>query len=326
LNKIVNEESQELDHGIPRPADADRRVEPLPWESPKSTSEDAYAADRVRQIMENPSYRRADKDSDFLNTAETRGSRLDLDYSKANSLLTKHGVEHTIAVFGGTRISEPAAARRAENAAKTAVKKNPGDFALERQLQVARRVLAKSRYYEIARELGSIVGASGLGPADCRVTLMTGGGPGIMEAANRGAFDVGARSIGLNISLPQEQYPNPYVTPELCFTFRYFAIRKLHIILRARALVAFPGGFGTLDELFETLTLIQTRKIKPLPVILVGEEFWRGVFDADFLVDEGVIDQEDRDLFWFSDSAQATWDGICKWHRDAGASLLEDDN
>jgi uncharacterized protein (TIGR00730 family) len=145
-----------------------------------------------------------------------------------------------------------------------------------------------------------------------------------MEAANRGAFDVGAMSIGLNITLPHEQYPNPYVSEQLCFSVRYFAIRKLHFLMRAKALVVFPGGFGTLDELFETLNLVQSRKIKPLPVILVGESFWRDAIDPDFLVAEGVIDPEDRDLFWHAESAQQIWSQICEWHRKAGTPLVAD--
>jgi len=151
---------------------------------------------------------------------------------------------------------------------------------------------------------------------------MTGGGPGIMEAANRGAHDVGAESIGLNITLPNEQFPNPYVTPELCFSFHYFAMRKLHFLMRARALVAFPGGYGTLDELFEVLSLAQTRKIAPVPVILVGESYWRRAFDPDFLVGEGVIDPEDRDLFWFVESAEDAWRDILSWYETIGRPLL----
>ena len=151
--------------------------------------------------------------------------------------------------------------------------------------------------------------------------IVTGGGPGMMEAANRGAFDVGAKSVGLNIKLPHEQYPNPYVTPELCFSFHYFALRKLHFLLRAKALVAFPGGYGTLDELFEVLTLIQTRKIEPIPVVLVGEAYWRRAVDVDFLVDEGVIDFEDRELFRFAETAQEIWNGILHWHAASGEPL-----
>ncbi|HXY05341.1 MAG TPA: LOG family protein, partial [Burkholderiaceae bacterium] len=162
---------------------------------------------------------------------------------------------------------------------------------------------------------------AGSGPNDTRVMVVTGGGPGIMEAANRGAFDVGAKSIGLNIALPHEQYPNPYITPELCLRFHYFALRKLHFVLRARALVAFPGGYGTFDELFETLTLIQTRKIEPVPVVLVGEDYWRRAFDVDFLVDEGVIASEDREMFWYAETAEQIWDGILQWHESNGTPL-----
>ena len=144
-----------------------------------------------------------------------------------------------------------------------------------------------------------------------------------MEAANRGAFDAGAQSIGLNISLPREQYPNPYITPGLCFSFHYFSMRKLHFLLRAKALVAFPGGYGTLDELFELLTLIQTRKVKPMPVVLVGEAFWRGAVNFDFLVEEGVIDEEDRDLFWFAETAEEAWRGILAWHDASGHTWRE---
>ncbi|KSV88592.1 hypothetical protein D9M68_427640 [compost metagenome] len=142
-----------------------------------------------------------------------------------------------------------------------------------------------------------------------------------MEAANRGAFDAGAPSVGLNISLPHEQFPNPYVSPDLCFRVHYFAIRKLHFLLRAKALVVFPGGFGTLDELFETLTLVQTRKIKPIPIVLVGEEFWRRAVDIDFLIEEGVVDPEDRNLFWYAESGRQIWDDILNWHKEAGTPL-----
>jgi uncharacterized protein (TIGR00730 family) len=143
-----------------------------------------------------------------------------------------------------------------------------------------------------------------------------------MEAANRGALDQGCESIGLNITLPHGQYPNPYVYPELCFSFHYFAIRKLHFLLRARALVVFPGGYGTMDELFEVLTLVQTGKIAPLPVVLVGEAYWRRAFNPDFLLDEGMIGPEDHDLFWFAETAEEAWDGILRWYEDAGAPLL----
>jgi len=272
--------------------------------------------------MEDPAYRQADEDVDFLQEDDTRGIRLQLDYSKPEALLRKHGIEHTIVVFGSTRIPEPAAARRRVAQLEQALAESPDDTALQRKLDIARRILAKSHYYRVARDFGRLVGDSGNGPGDCRVVLMTGGGPGMMEAANRGAWETGAKTIGLNITLPHEQFPNPYLTPGLCMRFHYFALRKLHFLLRARALVAFPGGYGTLDELFETLTLIQTRKIAPLPVVLVGEDYWRRVIDFDFLVEEGTIDPEDRELFWFAETALDAWEGILQWHAANGTPLF----
>lgn len=306
---------------VPEPALPKQRSEPLPWEQKKDPLDDAFAESRIQAILNHPSYQRADQDPTFLRRADTRGPRLELDYLKPELLLQQHGIQHTVVVFGSTRICEPSQARRNAGQAETAAKLNPHDVNARANLDVANRILAKSKYYEIAREFGRIVGRFGNGPEDSRITLMTGGGPGIMEAANRGAFDVGAKSIGLNITLPHEQFPNPYVTPELCFNVRYFAIRKLHFLLRAKALVVFPGGFGTLDELFETLTLIQTRKINPLPVVLVGEEYWRRLFEPDFLVDEGVIDAEDRELFWFAQTASEAWDGVVAWHLKSGTPL-----
>ncbi len=308
---------------VPPPAHPARRREPLPDCHPKPGEEDPGAPGRVRAILESPGYRQADEDVEFLALDETRGVRLQLDYQKAEHLLSAAGVRHTIVAFGSTRIGEPGAARARAAALRGQLAAAPGDAALRRRLDVAERIVAKSRYYDEARELGRLVAACGNGAGGCRVLLMTGGGPGIMEGANRGAFDAGGKSIGLNITLPLEQYPNPYITPELCFRFRYFAMRKLHFLKRTRALVAFPGGFGTFDELFETLTLIQTRKIPPVPVVLVGEEFWRGAVDMDFLAAEGVIDEEDLELFWYADTAQEAWDGILDWHRRNGTPLVE---
>ena len=197
----------------------------------------------------------------------------------------------------------------------------PATQSLTRRLTIAERILAKSHYYDVAREFGRLVSEANDGRQRDHTVVMTGGGPGIMEAANRGAFDIGAKSVGLNVSLPHEQYPNPYVTTDLCFSFHYFALRKLHFLMRAKALVAFPGGYGTFDELFEVLTLIQTRKIKPIPVVLVAESYWRRAVDMEFLVDEGVIDPEDRELFWFAETAQDIWDSILHWHRASGEPL-----
>ena len=308
--------------GIPAPADPNQRKEPLPWQKPKPTSEDPESAQAVQAILRSASYRPAVEDIDFLGGDDTRGVRLQLDYLKADRVLKQHGIDHTIVVFGGTRIVEPAAAQRKLDELRTAISASPGDSELQSRLRVAQQVLAKSHYYSIAREFSELVAKSGKGPADSRLVVMTGGGPGIMEAANRGAHEAGGKTIGLNITLPHEQYPNPYVTPELCFQFHYFALRKMHFMLRARALVAFPGGFGTFDEMFETLTLIQTRKIKPVPVVLVGEAYWRKAFDVDFLVDEGVIDAEDRDLFWFAETAEDIWSGLLLWYQNNGEALI----
>jgi len=307
---------------IPGPAHPHRRREPLPWHEPKSARDDIDAPRRLQAILESATYREADRDVEFLQRDDTRGLRLQVDYLKPELFLEKHRICHTIVVFGSTRITEPAAAQRNVDAIRRALAEAPLDAERQRRLAIAERVLAKSRYYEVAREFGRLVGKAGERAEGARAVVVTGGGPGVMEAANRGAFDVGAKSIGLNITLPQEQYPNPYVTPELCFRFHYFAVRKLHFLLRARALVAFPGGFGTFDELFETLTLVQTRKIKPMPVILVGEAYWRRAVDMDFLLAEGAIDAEDRELFWFAETAQEIWDGIVHWYRLAGEPLF----
>lgn len=310
---------------VPTPAHPHSRREPLPWHRPKASDEDPDTPRRIQAILDSPSYLQADLDVGFLNLDETRGVRLQIDYLKPEMLLEQHGIQHTIVVFGSTRITEPIAAKRRVAELQAELDADPGDVALQRRLAIARRVLAKSHYYDVARDLGRLVSEAGAGPDGSRLVVMTGGGPGMMEAANRGAFDVNAKSIGLNINLPHEQYPNPYITPELCFRFHYFALRKLHFLLRTRALVAFPGGYGTFDELFETLTLIQTRKIKPVPIVLVGEDYWRQAFNVDFLVAEGVIDAEDRELFWFAEKAQDVWDGILHWHEANGTPLVKAD-
>lgn len=306
---------------VPVPAHPHKRREALPWQKPKPSHEDPHAPVGIKAILESSSYRQADKDVDFLNRYDTRGLRLQLDYLKPEFLMQEHGIGHTIVVFGSTRIAEPDAARRRVDELTGLLAADPGNADLERRLAVAGRILDKSRYYGVARDFGQLVG-NAEGPHGKRLVVVTGGGPGIMEAANRGAYDTGARSVGLNITLPHEQYPNPYITPDLCFQFHYFALRKLHFLLRARALVAFPGGYGTFDELFETLTLIQTRKLAPLPIILVGEQYWRGAFDPDFLVAEGTIDPEDRELFWFAETAKEIWDDIRHWYELAGRPFI----
>lgn len=289
-----------------------RRREPLPHCSPKPASEDPDAPARIQALLAAPSYRIANEDPDFLASASARGLRLQMDYLKPEELLRAHGIERTVVVFGSARICEPAGARDRAEAARAALAAEPEDADLARRLAVAERVLANSHYYEVAREFGRLVGEHPLWGGE-RAYVVTGGGPGVMEAANRGAFDVGRKTIGLNISLPREQFPNPYITADLCFDFHYFAMRKLHFLQRAIALVAFPGGFGTIDELFEVLTLTQTRKIAPLPIVLVGERYWRRAIDFDFLAEQGVIDAEDLELFTFAESATEIAAAIRAW-------------
>ena len=327
----MNEDSDDRDRELGAPPACEgpkppphplRREEPLPQQKPKPAEDDPEAPLRLRRLLEHPAYRQADNDPDFLQLDATRGVRLQIDYLKAELLLEQAGVEHTIVVFGGTRVPEPSVAQHRVERLKAELAADPESRMAARRLAIAERIAAKSVYYDIARELGRLVGACSGSSETCRILLMTGGGPGLMEAANRGAYDVGAKSVGLNITLPLEQFPNPYVTPEFCLRFHYFAMRKLHFLLRARALVAFPGGFGTLDELFETLTLVQTRTIDPVPIVLVGEEYWRRVFDIDFLVDEGVIAAEDRELYWYSETAEDVWRTILEWHEATGTPLL----
>jgi uncharacterized protein (TIGR00730 family) len=306
---------------LPAPPPASQRREPLPEHMPKPAEEDPEAPRRLEAILASPSYRQADADPDFLNRKVNRGVRLQVEYLKPELTLREHQIEHTIVVFGSTRIPEPEAAARRLAVLREYAASEPDNDEAQRAVAVAERLREKSRYYEVAREFGRLVGAAGKSTSDGDLVVMTGGGPGLMEAANRGAHDVAAKSVGLNIGLPQEQFPNPYITPELCFRFHYFALRKMHFLLRAKALVAFPGGLGTLDELFETLTLVQTRKIAPLPVVLVGESFWRRIIDFDFMAEEGVIDPEDQDLFWYAETASEIWEGIHQWHRLNGTPL-----
>ncbi|MEW6561109.1 MAG: LOG family protein [Pseudomonadota bacterium] len=302
---------------IPSPAPRTQRRQPLPWERPKPVEEEAQVQARLRAIMEHPSYIPADRDVEFVHADAHRGLRLLLDYQKTEDMLQAHGINRTVVIFGSTRLREPQTARAELEAARQQAAASAGDAARAKALRLAERRMALSHYYKIGVELGQLIGAASI-PG---LAVMTGGGPGGMEAANRGAFEAGAETIGLNISLPREQYPNPYLTPGLCFQFHYFAMRKLHFMQRAAAIVALPGGFGTLDELFGAITLIQTRKTAPIPVVLIGESYWRGVFNVDFLLEAGAIDEEDAELFWFAETAQEAWDGIRAWHVRNGTPL-----
>lgn len=256
------------------------------------------------------SYIPADRDSEFLQREELRSVRIGLELLKPELIQREHGVRSTIVVFGSSRLQEPAAAQTALLLAEQEFAGSPRSAESQRKASIARRQLALAKYYDVAREFGRLVSSTCQVDGRCDYVIVTGGGPGIMEAANRGAADVGAKSIGLNITLPHEQFPNPYITPELCFQFRYFAIRKMHFLIRAKALVAFPGGFGTLDELFETLTLLQSGKAQNVIVVLVGKEFWERIINWQWLVDNGLISSEDLHLFHYAETAQEAWDLI----------------
>ena len=277
--------------------------------------DDRTASQRAAAIKKSPSYTKAYEDVHFLNRDELRPVRLLLELQKPELIQTEHGIRSTIVVFGGTRIAPREMTEARIRALRRRLKARPRDKEAAGELAVAERLLAKAKYYDEARKFGSLVSGACQRGTECDYVIVTGGGPGIMEAANRGAFDVGAKSIGLNITLPKEQEPNPYITPELCFQFRYFAIRKMHFLLRAKALVFFPGGFGTLDELFESLTLFQTRKIPPLPIVLVGRQYWEQVLNFHFLVSEGVIDPADAELFRYVETAEEAWSCIQDFYR-----------
>ena len=256
----------------------------------------------------NPSsYIPADRDPEFLQRKELRSIRIGLELLKAELIQREQGIRSTIVVFGSARLQEQAAAARTLCLAEEEAARSPADRMREQQVEIARRQLALSKYYDVAREFGRLVSSTCQIDGRCDYVIVTGGGPGIMEAANRGASDVNAKSIGLNITLPHEQNPNPYITPELSFQFRYFAIRKMHFLIRAKALVAFPGGFGTLDELFETLTLLQTGKTENVMVVLVGRDFWERLINWQWLVENGLIGQEDLRLFHYAETAQEAW-------------------
>jgi uncharacterized protein (TIGR00730 family) len=289
---------------------SDTRVPSRVFPRAKQDAESAKNAAGTPQT-DNPAYRLAFQDLDFLLREDLRPVRFQLELLKAQLLLDEAGIGSTFVFYGSARIPEPAKADRLLELAETPQAK-----------KIAESLKAKSRYYEVARELARLVSQFPRDFAGKRqFVVCSGGGPSIMEAANRGAHDVGAESVALNIVLPHEQAPNPYVTPSLSLQFHYFALRKMHFLLHARALAAFPGGFGTFDELFELLTLIQTGKIRPIPVLLYGRAFWEKVVNFEALVEEGVIAPKDLKLFTFVETAEEGWDVVREFYRDRGVDV-----
>jgi uncharacterized protein (TIGR00730 family) len=267
---------------------------------------DAQAAKHVPSSpqTESEAYKLAFQDTDFLLREDLRPVRFQLELMKPELLLDEAKIGSIIVFYGSARIPEPAEADALIDAATT-----------DRQRAVAERLKAKSHYYPVAYDLARLASRCAVDEDGWRhFVVCSGGGPAIMEAANRGAYDEGCESIGLNIVLPHEQLPTRYVTPELSFQFHYFALRKMHFLLRARAIAVFPGGFGTFDEMFELLTLIQTGKVRPLPILLFGREFWNKVVDFQALVDEGVISPGDLDLIHWCEDAQEAWDFVQRFY------------
>ncbi|MBM3371083.1 MAG: TIGR00730 family Rossman fold protein [Betaproteobacteria bacterium] len=269
---------------------------------------DLQAQASVGQPLEADANRLAFADPEFLLRRETRGIRFQLEMLKPDLAQRELGIESTVVVFGSARVLAPEKAQAAVAEAEMQAE--------EKLLNQARKRLRLASYYDQARAFARMVAryTTHQSDPDKRLFICTGGGPGIMEAANRGAYDEGALNVGLNIALPHEQEPNPYITAQLCFKFHYFALRKMHFMMRAKALVAFPGGFGTLDEMFEMLTLVQCRKAKPVPIILYGSEFWHSLINFNMLADLGTISEQDLDLLRFVDSPQEAWGAISEFY------------
>lgn len=269
---------------------------------------------RKRNKVAWPAYELAFLDHDFLLHKSLRSVRLQLELLKPELSQQKLNIESTIVVFGSARIRDPETCKKQLKQIQQQLKKNPHSAAGKRAEKMAKNQLAKAKYYRESQRFSQLVSERCQKNRRRHFVIVTGGGPGIMEAANRGAQDAKAKSIGLNIVLPHEQSPNPFISPELCFQFHYFAIRKMHFLIRARALVCFPGGYGTLDELFETLTLLQTKKIKPIPLLLFGKKFWSKLINFKLLVSEGMIDSKDLKLFHYVESAEQAWKIIATFY------------
>jgi uncharacterized protein (TIGR00730 family) len=266
------------------------------------------------------SYRLAFEDLEFLARPEVRSYRLALEYVKPQLVQRDMQIDSTVVVFGSARIPSPEASRRQLAEAEEALRKDPEDAGAKHALERARRLEPLVPYYEEARRFAALAERYQRPGDPYHFVVTTGGGPGIMEAANRGAAEAGLKTMAFNIEIPSEQQPNPYITPELCFDFHYFAIRKMHFLLRARALVAFPGGFGTMDELFESLTLIQTGKIEPMPIVLFGRDWWDRFMDLEALVEAATISPEDPDLICWANTAEEAWESIETFYRFTNAT------
>jgi uncharacterized protein (TIGR00730 family) len=267
----------------------------------------------LEAILHSPSYVLAEQDTALLARRELRPVRLQLELLKPEMAFHEHDINSTIVVFGSTRIVERTTLEARLAAAQNAAR--GGDPRAGRELARAERLLAKADCYDAAREFARIVSSRTQSSDSRQYVIVTGGGPGIMEAANRGAYDAKAESVGLNIVLPAEQLPNPYITPDLCFRFHYFALRKLHFLLRAQALVVFPGGFGTLDEFFDAVTLRQTGRMQEIPIVMVNRKYWENVVDLQYLADEGMIEDEHLNLISFAETPAEIWSIIANFHR-----------
>jgi uncharacterized protein (TIGR00730 family) len=278
---------------------------------PSAEEEAAGLPEPSRYAGPESAYRLAFTDTDFLLREELRPVRMQLELLKPELVQQEQGIESTIVIFGSARVQPPEQARAALAAAQVEADRNGPDPLVAAALTRAQTALAMSAYYEEAQRFSALVTQRSR-DLETPIYVVTGGGPGIMEAGNRGAFEVGGKSIGLNIVLPHEQAPNPYITPELCFQFHYFALRKMHFLMRSIALVCFPGGFGTLDELFETITLIQTGKCRPRPILLFGRAFWEKLVNFQHLVDTGMISPADLGLFHFVETAEEAWEQLAE--------------
>jgi len=268
----------------------------------------------IAAIAASPTYRLAQDDDDFIESDAARGARLQLEMMRPEQYLQDLKIDSTVVVFGSARILPPDEAQLQLTRVQAQMPASP-TTADRQRLKSAERMVHYARYYDEARTLARHLSSACQCNGSRELVVVTGGGPGIMEAANRGAHEVGAYSMGLNIQLPREQQPNPYITPELAFRFHYFAMRKMHFMLRAKALVAFPGGYGTLDELFEALTLVQTGKMPPIPIVLVGRDHWQRAIDFDFLEAEGLIDARERQLAVLVDTGVEAAEHILRHYR-----------